>query len=172
MPTTTYQLGLNLPEQIYVDANVAIAFLYKTHQFHKAASSFVLEALAQQRILAFSPLAFDEIWYAFMLQKHKELYGTNFKVSDPSQVARHVVEIEQITNLLLQLPNVRLVSATDVRTLILSALGIIVSHSFPPRDAFHRATMTQAGITTIATIDTDFERLIDSDPQLTVLRIS
>lgn len=171
MPVIAFNAGHTLPDRVYVDSNVVIAFFYQTHSVHLPASAFVLESLRQRTTLVISHLTLDELWYFLMMQRHMDSVGTKFNVKSQSHVSPHTAEIDRVTNSLLALSNICLFSCDRTAEIVTYALGTLKAHNFAPRDAFHLANMTAAGIPAMATSDKDFDRLATNNPDLTIFRI-
>lgn len=168
MPALPFSAGMKLPDQIYVDSNVAIAFFYKTHTCHTAASTFFLESIAQSKRLLFSALTMDEVWHILMAAWHKDVVKTKFDSAKPAHVALWAPQIESTTNKLLGISGVHLCVANPVERLCKDALNALTTHHLAARDAFHLATASGIGVTAIATTDNGFDAL----PGMTILKIA
>lgn len=168
MPALVFSAGMSLPNQIYVDSNVAVAFFYKTHTFHTQAATFFLESVAQSKRLLFSSLTLDELWYILMMTWHKDATGNKFDVKNKAHIAKWAKQAEQTTDKLLALSNVSLCAADPVNDLCARALERLTKEHFGPRDAFHVATASEVGVDAVATMDADFDSVAD----LVVLKIA
>lgn len=168
MPALSFSPGVMLPDRMYVDSNVAIAFFYKTHTLHHAAGTFFLESLAQSKRLLFSVLAMDELWHILMSTWHREALKTKFDSGKKAHVARWAGQVESTTRRLLAISNVALCAAPSVDRLCDAALAALRNHHLSARDAFHLATASDVGISAIVTTDGDFDDL----PGLTIVKIA
>ncbi len=107
MPAISFSAAVQLPNPIYVDASVAIAFFYNTHSRHIPATTFVLESLKQTRQLLFSTLAMDEMWHFLMRTWHKDATTHKFDPSKPAHIARWGAQVKQTTDNLFRISNVQ-----------------------------------------------------------------
>ena len=172
MPAVPFSAGVQLPSPIYVDASVAIAFLYKTHPHNVAAVTFVLESLKQTRQLLFSTLAMDELWHQLMSLWHKEATSQKFYSNKPAHVARWSAQVKQITDSLFRISNVQHCPSHPGGTVVPLALTALQTCNLGARDAFHLARMNAAGISAIATLDADFDMVLPIQPGITIVKVA
>ncbi len=172
MPAISFSAGVQLPNPIYVDSGVAIAFFYKTHSCHIPATTFVLESLKQARQLLFSTLAIDELWHTLMHTWHKDATANKFDPSKPAHVARWSAQVKQTTDDLFRISNVKHCPSHAGDTVVPLALTALQACNLGARDAFHLARMNAAGISAIATLDADFDKVLPVQPALTIVKIA
>jgi predicted nucleic acid-binding protein len=172
MPAVAFTRGTALPDPIYVDASVLIAFFYKTHQRNHQATVFMLEAVAQARRVLLTTLTVDELWHILMAYWNKEATGCKFKPNKPNHVARWSARVKQTTDDLLQISNVQLCPPHSGADLVARALGAMTTHRLAARDSFHVAAANAAGSLAIATMDADFDVVLAAQPALTILKIA
>ncbi|MFN0199795.1 MAG: type II toxin-antitoxin system VapC family toxin [Planctomycetaceae bacterium] len=176
MAAIQFVRGQVLPPSIYVDANVASAFLYRSHIHYNAAATFFMEASAQTRKLFVSPLTMDEIWHTLMKTSHLITQGpvlkpTAFKSSKPNHVGPQVSSVDLATRALLGLSSVTFCDAQPGAALTNEATRVLKTHHLGPRDCFHYAVASLAGVAAFATIDSDFDALAATAPRLTILKV-
>lgn len=172
MPAVAFSVGTALPNPIYVDSNVAIAFFYRTHTNHIPATTFFLEAAKQARQLFFSALSMDELWHVLMGKWHWDATSVKFDPSKAAHVGRWCTDVRQVTEKLLQLSNVRLCPPHPSMGIVTLALGALQTCSLGARDAFHMAFANTAGSPAIATMDSDFDRALTAQPEFIILRVA
>lgn len=172
MPAISFSAGVRLPNPIYVDSNVVIAFFYETHTHHIPATTFVLESLKQTRQLVFSTLTIDELWHILMSTWHKDATTHKFDPHKPAHVARWSAQVKKTTDDLFRISNVQHCPSHAGETVVPLALTALQACNLGARDAFHLARMNAAGISAIATIDEDFDKALPVQPALTIVKIA
>ncbi len=172
MPAISFSAGVQLPNPIYVDSGVAIAFFYRTHSRNIPATTFVLESLKQTRQLLFSTLVLDEMWHILMGIWHKDATTHKFDPSNSAHVARWSAQIKQTTDDLFRISNVQHCPSHAGGTVVPLALTALQACNLGARDAFHLARMNAAGISAIATLDGDFDKVLPIQPALTIVKIA
>jgi predicted nucleic acid-binding protein len=171
MPAINFSAGTPLPDPIYVDANVVIAFLYGTHPRNAAATVFILEALKQARRLFISTLAIDELWHQLMSMSHRDTTGNKFDPSKPAHVNLWSGMVKQKTDDLFGMSMARHCPSHPGDVVVPLALSALQECSLGARDAFHLACANAAGAPAIATMDSGFDNVLPVQPGLTILKI-
>ncbi|MEJ2556823.1 MAG: type II toxin-antitoxin system VapC family toxin [Anaerolineae bacterium] len=146
---------------IYVDTNVLYMYL-RADPDHLPTIKVFLERVVRGEILAFvSVPVLDELFYRLLLARVREATDRNpldlLREDLAGAIAAHGRIIETAMRKFVALPNLNLVGVetTDFNRM----LDCVVTFSLLPRDALHVAIIQRLGLTTIASDDTDFDRI-------------
>lgn len=154
--------GQPLPPSLYLDANILIAFVDKTHQKNIAAIDLVGEAIAGQCEILVSLLALDEVWHSLAEiwgqgeSPQRKVSGALMKLYAPRLIAK--------TQDLLDLGIVVLPTrADDGREILAIVQRLLAVNELGSRDLFHTGSALHRIADGLATTDGDFEKLVLPD---------
>jgi predicted nucleic acid-binding protein len=160
--------GVTFPPQVYCDANFLVSFYEPNHQWHKKASTLLIELTSQKVEIQVSVLAIDEALCQILILTYEYKNGTgSWKrnkplKNDPNVCKQFYPELNTFVRNLWRLPNLRLIEGpTPAFDIVEDSLKNIMSYSLAPRDAFHLAILKAIGLKMILTNDSDFDRVHD-----------
>jgi len=166
--------GIVLPESLYLDSNILIAFFDKNHQSHLKASQLLLEAKTSNVNLYISSLVLDEVWYVLMRSWQRQELGINFNSKNKAHLQLYGTCIERITNDILNLLQANLLPLENQKSsdIVQYALKLLVEEYLAPRDSYHLAYLITAGIQGFATIDSDFISINNPSINLSIIKVT
>jgi predicted nucleic acid-binding protein len=127
---------LVLPESLYLDSNVLIAFFDKNHQSHLNASQLLLETKASNVNIYISSLVLDEVWYVLMRSWQRQELDINFNSKNKAHLQLYGTCLERITNDILKLLQAQLLPLETQKSsdIVKFALKLLVEEHLAPRD--------------------------------------
>jgi len=166
--------GIVLPESLYLDSNVLIAFFDKNHQSHLNASQLLLEAKATNINIYISSLVLDEVWYVLMRNWQRQELDINLNSKNKAHIQLYGTCLERITNDILNLLQAQLLPLETQKSsdIVEFALKILVEEHLAPRDSYHLAYLITAGIQGFATIDSDFMPIKNPSINLSIIKVT
>jgi predicted nucleic acid-binding protein len=166
--------GMALPNTLYVDSNILVAFFDRNHKYHIKASRLLLEAKASHIELYISSLVLDEVWYVLMRSWQKQELGINFDSKKKEHIQLYGTCIERITNDILNLLQAKLLPLASQKPseIVQCALKFLRDEQIAPRDSYHLAYVITAGVQGLATIDGDFMLIHNPSVNLSVIKLN
>jgi len=146
---------------IYIDPNVLYMYLRADLAYLPVIKSF-LDRIVRGEIKAFISIpVLDELYYRLLLALIKDATDRNpidiLRENQKNAIDEHNLSIEKAVRRLVALPHITLtgVEVGDLDNMLLN----IREFSLLPRDALHLAIIHRLGINTVASDDTDFDRV-------------
>jgi predicted nucleic acid-binding protein len=165
MPLSVRQFvaGQPLPQCLYLDANVLIAFIDRNHQKNIAAIDLIGEAIASQCEILVSLLALDEVWHSLA-----EIWGQ--AETPPRRVSgalmkQYAPRLNAKTQNILDLGGVIVLPgrADDGRDIVAIVMKLLSASEMGARDLFHAGYALHRIADGLATTDDDFGKLVLPD---------
>ncbi len=146
---------------IYIDTNILYMYLRADLTYLPVIKSFLVR-IVKGEIQAFISIpVLDELYYRLLLARIKEKTDRNpldiLRENQKKAVDEHSLSIEKAVRRLTTLPHITL-AGVDVGDLDAMLLNIR-EFSLLPRDALHVAIIRRFGLDSVASDDTDFDRV-------------
>ena len=165
MPASSHALTDYPPTQLYLDTNMFLAHLVRTHPHHQAAADFLVHlATCGVTTLFISSLSWIEFTHVVTSQRWRD--GLPAAIQQQYRLQRwHQAPIRQ-TYLQAMLAHFQALLASfawdeialtvDIR---IAALKAVQAYDLDTHDAVHWASAQEAGVPNLASFDQDFGRI-------------
>jgi len=130
--------GMKLPESLYVDSNVLVAFIDRHHPHHSQAGRLLIEAMTVGSNIYISTLVLDEVWYVLMRCWHKQELGINLDSKKKEHIQWYGTGVEPLTHDMLRLLKATLLPlpGQNASSIMECALRFLVEEHLGPRDCY------------------------------------
>lgn len=154
----------DLPEPIFIDANIFIDYSLPNPRYGKAVTDFIEKVELGEIKAITTPLIISEVSYILLLQKGSMILGIHDRKSIRDKIKRDrgfaslcYSVIDRFNELLNVLEGLKVIPIGFEDHLRVSDVG--KKYGLLPNDALHLVAMKNCNIRNIATRDKDFERV-------------
>lgn len=141
-------------EKVYIDANFLVAYLVPNHGHHIKAGATMVDLLAANNVLYFSPLCLSETLHGIIKEKRKD---ATFKNNPTSSFYS---DVKNATDVLLAFPQLELRQfENNLRQGCVNAVDYMRDLNMKSHDAFHVAHAKDLNINYVVTNDSSFDSI-------------
>ena len=134
----------------YLDSNICIAYLQKTHISHQSATKIIKAIRVKGFVVSISPLCLDETIH-ILLRDGQKTRTPNYFLIVKKQISRF-----------LKIPNLEIINPPPTPRSQIQIFGFINKYHLKTRDAFHLLIAKHHRIKYFATFDHDFDLVFSS----------
>ncbi len=139
-------------KSVFLDTNFLVATQVETHQFFERTLALRTQFLEEGYQLFTSILTIDEFWYV--------LIGLWRASTTRSDMTLLFTQLKKATANILSFENICVLGTSLNKTETLNTVDIMHKYKMRPRDSLIISLMKRSGIKSIASFDTDFDKVV------------